>query len=35
MVFNRSFRGGPRSGDWIVFTITDGLERGERAKRRF
>src|ERR1700685_4398352 len=35
MVFNRSFRGGPRSEDWIVFTITDGLERGERAKRRF
>ena len=35
MVFSRDFRGGPRSGDWIVFTITDGLERGERAKRRF
>ncbi len=35
MVFNRNFRGGPRSDDWIVFTITDGLERGERAKRRF
>ncbi|MEU6208254.1 tautomerase family protein [Micromonospora musae] len=35
MVFDRGFRGGPRSDDWIVFTITDGLERGERAKRRF
>jgi ketosteroid isomerase-like protein/phenylpyruvate tautomerase PptA (4-oxalocrotonate tautomerase family) len=35
MVFNRNFRGGPRSDDWIVFTITDGLARGERAKRRF
>ncbi len=35
MRFSRNFRGGPRSGDWIVFTITDGLERGERAKRRF
>ena len=35
MVFNRDFRGGPRSDDWIVFTITDGLERGQRAKRRF
>src|SRR3984885_9377169 len=35
LVFNRNFRGGPRSDDWIVFTITDGLERGERAKRRF
>jgi ketosteroid isomerase-like protein len=34
MVFNRGFRGGPRSDDWIVFTITDGLDRGERAKRR-
>jgi ketosteroid isomerase-like protein/phenylpyruvate tautomerase PptA (4-oxalocrotonate tautomerase family) len=35
MVFSRDFRGGPRSGDWIVLTITDGLDRGERAKRRF
>ena len=35
LVFNRNFRGGPRSDDWILFTITDGLERGERAKRRF
>jgi ketosteroid isomerase-like protein len=35
LVFNRNFRGGPRSADWIVFTITDGLDRGERAKRRF
>jgi ketosteroid isomerase-like protein len=35
MVFSRDFRGGPRSEDWIVFTITDGLERGEQAKRRF
>src|SRR6201996_7567003 len=35
MVFNRNFRGGPRSDDWIVFTITDGLDRGERAKRKF
>jgi ketosteroid isomerase-like protein len=35
MVFNRNFRGGPRTDDWIVFTITDGLDRGERAKRRF
>jgi ketosteroid isomerase-like protein len=33
--FNRNFRGGPRSDDWIVFTITDGLQRGEPAKRRF
>ncbi|MEV1333477.1 tautomerase family protein [Micromonospora costi] len=35
MVFDRGFRGGPRSDDWIVFTITDDLDRGERAKRRF
>lgn len=33
--FTRTFRGGPRSDDWIVFTITDGIERGEPAKRRF
>ena len=35
LVFNRNFRGGLRSDDWIVFTITDGLDRGDRAKRRF
>src|ERR1700748_565355 len=35
LVFNRNFRGVPRSDDWIVLTITDGLNRGERAKRRF
>jgi Tautomerase enzyme len=35
LVFTRNFRGGPRTGDWIVFTITDGLDRGEQAKRRF
>ncbi|MCF3961053.1 tautomerase family protein [Streptomyces fuscigenes] len=33
MVFSRDFRGGPRSGDWIVFTFSDGFERGEQAKR--
>jgi ketosteroid isomerase-like protein len=35
LVFNRHFRGGPRSDDFIVFTITDGLDRGEKAKRAF
>jgi ketosteroid isomerase-like protein len=35
MVFPREFRGGPRSQDWIVVRITDGLERGPQAKRRF
>src|ERR1700683_2697085 len=35
LVFNRDCRGGPPSDDWICVTITDGLDRGERAKRRF
>ena len=35
MVFPRDFRGGPRSADWVVVRITDGLERGAQAKRRF
>lgn len=35
LVFDRDFRGGPRSDDFIVFTITDGLDRGEKAKRAF
>lgn len=35
MVFPREFRGGPRSQDWTVIRITDGLERGQQAKRRF
>ncbi|MEU1589562.1 tautomerase family protein [Micromonospora sp. NPDC005710] len=35
MIFSRGFRGGPRSDDWIVVTITDNLDRGEQAKRRF
>lgn len=35
MVFPRDFRGGPRSQDWTVIRITDGLERGPQAKRRF
>jgi phenylpyruvate tautomerase PptA (4-oxalocrotonate tautomerase family) len=35
MIFNRDFRGGPRSDDFIVFTITEGIDRGEQAKQRF
>lgn len=35
MVFNRNFRGGPRSDDWIVFSITEGIDRGALAKRKF
>jgi Tautomerase enzyme len=35
LMYPRMFRGGPRSGDFVVFTIIDGLERGDAAKRRF
>jgi ketosteroid isomerase-like protein/phenylpyruvate tautomerase PptA (4-oxalocrotonate tautomerase family) len=35
MVFPREFRGGPRSQDFTVIRITDGLDRGPQAKRRF
>jgi hypothetical protein len=35
MIYNRDFRGGPRSDDFIVFRITDGIDRGEPAKRKF
>jgi phenylpyruvate tautomerase PptA (4-oxalocrotonate tautomerase family) len=35
MIFNRDFRGGPRSDDFIVLTITEGIDSGEAAKQRF
>jgi phenylpyruvate tautomerase PptA (4-oxalocrotonate tautomerase family)/ketosteroid isomerase-like protein len=35
LIFARQFRGGPRSDDFVLFTITDGLERGDQAKQRF
>jgi phenylpyruvate tautomerase PptA (4-oxalocrotonate tautomerase family) len=35
MIFNRDFRGGPRSDDFIVFTITEGIDSGAEAKQRF
>jgi ketosteroid isomerase-like protein len=35
MIFSRGFRGGPRSDDWIVITITDSRDRDERRKRKF
>ncbi|MGW6277107.1 tautomerase family protein [Kribbella sp. NPDC055071] len=35
MVFPTEFRGGPRSADWTLVRITDGLDRGVPAKRRF
>ena len=34
-IFERDFRGGPRSDDFIVFRITDGPGREDPAKRRF
>jgi Tautomerase enzyme len=34
MIFNRDFRGGPRSDDFIVFTITEGIDSGDQAKER-
>ena len=35
LVFNRDFRGGPRSDDFMVLRITEGLQRTEAVKRRF
>lgn len=35
MIFSRDFRGGPRSDDFVIFTITEGLDSGEAAKQRF
>jgi hypothetical protein len=35
MIFDRDFRGGPRSDDFIVFTITEGIDTGDQAKQRF
>ena len=35
MIFSRDFRGGPRSGDFIIFTVTEGIDSGDQAKQRF
>jgi phenylpyruvate tautomerase PptA (4-oxalocrotonate tautomerase family) len=35
MIFNRDLRGGRRSDDFIVFTITEGIDSGDQAKQRF
>jgi phenylpyruvate tautomerase PptA (4-oxalocrotonate tautomerase family) len=35
MIFSRDFRGGPRSDDFIIFTIEEGLDSGDEAKQRF
>ncbi|GAA3131220.1 hypothetical protein GCM10020255_005010 [Rhodococcus baikonurensis] len=36
LAFHRTFRiSAPRSDDFVMFTITDGVDRSEPAKRRF
>jgi phenylpyruvate tautomerase PptA (4-oxalocrotonate tautomerase family) len=35
MIFNRNFRGGPRSDDFVIFTVTEGIDSGDQAKQRF
>jgi ketosteroid isomerase-like protein len=35
LVFTETFRGGPRSADWMVLRITDGAQREEKVLRRF
>ncbi len=35
LVFNRDLRGGHRTDDFVVFTITDDQDRGEQARRTF
>lgn len=35
MVVNRDFRGGPRSDDFMVITIVDGLGRNDEKKKAF
>ncbi|MFI9388386.1 tautomerase family protein [Kutzneria sp. NPDC052558] len=35
MVYPKDFRGGPRSEDFLIVTITDGLPRGDDKKKAF
>src|ERR1700744_870290 len=35
MIYNRNFRGGPRSDDFIVFTVTEGIDSGDEGQQRF
>jgi len=35
LVFDRDYRGGPRSDDYVFFHITTGKARSDQAKRRF
>jgi ketosteroid isomerase-like protein len=35
VVFTENFRGGPRSPDWTVIRITDGIQRDDATLRRF
>jgi phenylpyruvate tautomerase PptA (4-oxalocrotonate tautomerase family) len=35
LIFDRNYRGGPRSDDFILFHITTGKARSDETKRRF
>ena len=35
LVFDRNYRGGPRSDDFIIFHITTGRDRSDEVKRGF
>lgn len=35
LVFDRNYRGGPRSDDYVLFHITTGKARSDETKRRF
>ena len=35
LIFDRNYRGGPRSDDFILFHITTGKARNDETKRRF
>lgn len=35
LVFDRQYRGGPRSDDYVLFHVTTGKVRSDETKRRF
>lgn len=35
LVFDRTYRGGPRSDDFVIFSITTGKARSDATKREF
>ncbi|RFB81590.1 tautomerase family protein [Methylovirgula sp. 4M-Z18] len=35
LIFDRTYRGGPRSDDYVVFHITTGKQRSAATKQRF